>query len=281
MYICIVLKVAGTTINKKILTALGDRMPVFEPISGFFILTQLINMSKTNSSTETGLQKIPENKGELSLQHLYTNQEAALMMPRDTAIKFLNVNPPDPWIKTHPYIKGYRYLPIDKVEFLLRVIFKEYEIEIIDYKMILNAVTVHVRVKYKDLTTGEWRHHDGVGALEPQTKGGTGALRLDIENINPGAIAMALPIAKSVAVKDACDHLGNVFGANLNRKDTFSGDMFNTVKDSIEESRLKALIDSAESAPELEKLRAHLTEGSYPNFEAKLNSFTQLTAPQK
>ena len=31
---------------------------------------------------------------------------------------------------------------------------------------------------------------------------------------------MAFPIAKSFAVKDACDHFGDIFGANLNRKDT-------------------------------------------------------------
>ena len=40
-----------------------------------------------------------------------------------------------------------------------------------------------------------------------------------MSNINRGAITMALPIAKTVAVKDACDHFGNIFGANLNRKD--------------------------------------------------------------
>ena len=40
-----------------------------------------------------------------------------------------------------------------------------------------------------------------------------------MSNINRGAIAMALPIAKTLAVKDACDHFGNIFGANLNRKD--------------------------------------------------------------
>jgi hypothetical protein len=33
---------------------------------------------------------------------------------------------------------------------------------------------------------------------------------------------MAFPLAKSVAIKDACDHFGNIFGANLNRKDTIA-----------------------------------------------------------
>jgi hypothetical protein len=33
---------------------------------------------------------------------------------------------------------------------------------------------------------------------------------------------MALPIAKTVAIKDACDHFGDLFGSNLNRKDVIS-----------------------------------------------------------
>jgi hypothetical protein len=208
------------------------------------------------------------------LVELYKNQETALLMPRDVATKFLNVDPPASWVKTHPYIKGYKYLPIEKVEFLLAVIFRVYKIEVIEYKMVLNAVTVHVRVHYKDLTTGEMMFHDGVGALEPQTKGGSGSLNLDASNINPGAIAMALPIAKSVAVKDACDHLGRVFGSSLNRKDSLSENDFNIVKDSIADGRVKALIDAAATPEELEALREHLTDNTYPYFETKLNSFT-------
>jgi hypothetical protein len=30
---------------------------------------------------------------------------------------------------------------------------------------------------------------------------------------------MAFPIAKTIAIKDACDMFGSLFGANLNRKD--------------------------------------------------------------
>jgi hypothetical protein len=30
---------------------------------------------------------------------------------------------------------------------------------------------------------------------------------------------MAFPIAKTVAIKDACDHFGKLFGSDLNRKD--------------------------------------------------------------
>lgn len=203
-----------------------------------------------------------------NLLEIYKNQEAALLMPRDVAMKFLNIDPPEAWIKTHPYIKGYRYLPIDKVEFLLKVIFREFKITVVSYGMLLNAATVHVRVEYKDLTTGQWMHHDGLGALEPQTTAKSGSLKLDISNINPGAIAMAIPIAKSVAVKDACDHLGTVFGANLNRKDTIK---FDEVAPSVNDSRIKALIEASTELSELDGLRPHLTESTYPNFEIKWN----------
>jgi hypothetical protein len=216
-----------------------------------------------NEKKETGVSKTNP-----TLPQLYADQESALLMPRDTAMKFLNVDPPEPWIKTHPYIKGYRYLPIDKVEFLLKVIFREYKIEVIDYRMVLNATTVQVRVHYKDLTTGDWMFHDGVGAIEPQTAAKSGSLKLDASNINPGAIAMALPIAKSVAVKDACDHLGTVFGSNLNRKDTLK---FAETAVSVTDSRLKALIDHATTVEELEKLREHLTQETSTYFEEKWN----------
>ena len=59
--------------------------------------------------------------------------------------------------------------------------------------------------------------HDGIGAAQIQTKKDTSPA--DLININNGALSMAFPIAKTIAIKDACDHFGNLFGANLNRKD--------------------------------------------------------------
>lgn len=130
----------------------------------------------------------------------------------------LGANPPDKWIKTHPYITDYRYLPIDKVEYLLRKIFKVYRIEIVREGTAFNGVFVVVRVHYLNPATGEFDFHDGIGACQLQTKKGTSPA--DLINVNNGAISMAFPIAKTVAIKDACDHFGNIFGCNLNRKDT-------------------------------------------------------------
>lgn len=134
----------------------------------------------------------------------------------------LNTAPPEKWVKEHPMIPNWRYIPIDKVEFLLRKIFKRYRIEILKTAMLMNAVEVTVRVHYFNPATGEMDFQDGVGAQELQTKKETGALKMDMSNVNRGAVQMALPIAKSYAIKDACELIGNIFGGNLNRKDTIA-----------------------------------------------------------
>src|SRR5688572_26304896 len=137
----------------------------------------------------------------------------------------LGATPPEKWVKVHPYISGYKYIPIDKVEYLLRRIFKKYRIEIVREGTAFNGVYVVVKVWYLDPVTGVMDFHDGIGACPLQVKSGTSPA--DLSNINPGAIAMAFPIAKTVAIKDACDHFGKLFGCDLNRKDTipFEPDM--------------------------------------------------------
>lgn len=121
------------------------------------------------------------------------------------------------WIKTHPFISNYKYLPIDKVEFLLKKIFKRFRIEILNQGTAFNGVWVTVRVWYFNPTISDMDYHDGIGACQLQTAKGTSAS--DLININNGAISMAFPIAKTIAIKDACDHFGRLFGADLNRKD--------------------------------------------------------------
>ena len=45
------------------------------------------------------------------------------------------------------------------------------------------------------------------------------------------ALSMAFPMAKTIAIKDACDHFGNLFGADLNRKDVITYDVDLTLQD--------------------------------------------------
>lgn len=145
--------------------------------------------------------------------------DTELAQKSDQLTVLLNQNPPEKWVKKHPFISNYNYLPIDKIEYLLKKIFINYRVEVIEQKMLMNAVSVHVRVHYLHPITGEWNFHDGVGAKELQTQKDSGSLKMDMSNINRSAVEMALPIAKTIAIKDACDHFGRLFGSDLNRKD--------------------------------------------------------------
>jgi len=140
-----------------------------------------------------------------------------LAYKNDAFNSLLSSKPKPEWVKEHPFIKGYKYLPIDKIEYLLRRIFKEYRIEITGQGTAFNGVWVTVRIHYKSPINGEWSFHDGIGAAQLQTAKGTSPA--DLGNINNGALSMAFPIAKTVAIKDACGMFGSIFGANLNRRD--------------------------------------------------------------
>jgi hypothetical protein len=153
-----------------------------------------------------------------AIKDLYSSKELAVKNDEFTAL--MNQPPSNDWVKEHPFIKGYKYLPIERVEFLLKSIFKKYRIEILREGTSFNGVYVVVRVHYLHPISNEMEYHDGIGAVELQTKKGTSPS--DLSNINNGALGMAFPVAKSRAVKDAADHLGKLFGSDLNRKDTIN-----------------------------------------------------------
>ena len=192
-----------------------------------------------------------------TIQELYTNPDLAIK--HDELNVLLSQNPPAQWIKTNKYANNSKYLPIDKVEWLLRRIFKEFRIEITGQGVAFNGVWVTVRVHYKHPVTGEWEYHDGIGAQELQVKSGSSAA--DLANINRNAISMAFPIAKSYAVKDACHHFGSAFGANLNRTEVMPYTLDEKLQDLKREKeidRLRRLIDAAENEQELVNLAEHV-----------------------
>lgn len=183
-----------------------------------------MNEKKQTTPDLRNLPKVEEPTKLPTIQELFEdNLELAGKSEGLNAI--LNTNPPEKWIKEHPYIREHKYLPIDKVEYLLRKIFKHYSIDITGQGTAFNGVWVTVRVSYFNPATGQISHQDGIGAMQLQTAKGTSPA--DLGNINNGAISMAFPIAKTLAIKDACDLIGNIFGANLNRRDAigFQPDM--------------------------------------------------------
>ena len=206
----------------------------------------------------------------------------SLFKQLDVAIPLEQLNvvlatpPPTAWVKQHPFIKGYNYLPIDKVEYLLRRCFKKYSIEVLKTGMLMNAVEVTVRVHYLNPATNTMEFHDGVGAQELQTKAGSGSLQMDMSNVGKGAVMMALPIAKTIAIKDACDHFGDLFGANLNRKDViaFTGDTellsYDKINDAKEKERVLKFIESATTMDDLKSvLSTAITLGLQKEIIAK------------
>lgn len=155
------------------------------------------------------------------IQDLYSDKLVA--QKNDAFVTLMNQSPNQKWVKEHPFIRGYKYLPIERVEFLLKSIFKSYRIEVTGQGTAFNGVWVTVRVHYLHPITQTWEFHDGIGASQLQTAKGTSPA--DLGNINNGALSMAFPMAKTIAIKDACDHFGNLFGADLNRKDVISYDL--------------------------------------------------------
>jgi hypothetical protein len=138
----------------------------------------------------------------------------------DVFVTLMNQPPKLEWVKEHPIIQGYKYLPIERIEYLLKTILKSYKIEITGQGQSFNGVWVTVRIHYLHPVTNEWLFHDGIGASQLQTAKGTSPT--DLNNIKNGALSMAFPVAKTIAIKDACDHFGKLFGADLNRKDVIN-----------------------------------------------------------
>lgn len=169
-------------------------------------------------------KKLPE------LRELHASPEDAFK--HDQLNQLLNQPPHQKWIKLHPIAKAKndqgnevpaKYIPIDKIEFMLTRIFQEWRVEILREGVMFNSVYATVRVHYKNPINGVWSFHDGVGAKSVQTdKNKTAA---DLSAIKDAAVMMALPSAVSYAIKDAAEHLGSLFGRDLNRRDLvgFSG----------------------------------------------------------
>jgi hypothetical protein len=156
----------------------------------------------------------------------------------------LNQQPPDKWLADNPGAKDkkgrpLKYLPIEKVEYLLTRIFFQWKCEIKKTQLIGNSVVVEIRLHYFNPVTDAWDWQDGVGAAPLITKKGAGAT--DFSQILTQSVMMAAPAAKSYAIKDAAHMLGAIFGKNLVRKDKMNYDtldenpIFNAKEEKLKE----------------------------------------------
>lgn len=133
----------------------------------------------------------------------------------------LNQNPNKMWLKNHPFASGVQYLPIDKVELMLDMLFpNSWYVEITNISQLAQSICCTVRLHYKNPITKEWMFQDGVGAQPLKTDKGASAA--DLSKIKNDAVMTGAPAAKSFAIKDAAEELGKLFGRDINRKDVIA-----------------------------------------------------------
>jgi hypothetical protein len=158
----------------------------------------------------TQLTKLP------TMQDLITDTEDSLKQNALTVL--LNQNPPAQWLVTHPMIRDYKYIPIERVEYLLTRIFGNWNVEIRGTQIVANSVVVTVRIHVNNPINGEPMWQDGIGAAPIQTDKGAGAT--DWNAVKTDGVQKAAPSAESYAIKDAAEKFGKIFGRDVSRKTT-------------------------------------------------------------
>lgn len=144
----------------------------------------------------------------------------------------LNAEPPKEWVKEHPVFKKVRYLPIERVEYLLTRIFLKWNVEVKAVQVIANSIVTTIRLYYQDPMSDQMLWQDGIGAAPLQTDKGAGAV--DFNAIKSDAVMKAAPAAESYAIKDAAEKIGKLFGKDLNRADKI---MYDSLLDLVQKER--------------------------------------------
>lgn len=192
----------------------------------------------------------------------YVGDEVRVEEIKDSAKlkSILNAGVNQKWLKNHPTAKGVKYLPIDKIEILLDMIFQEWKVEILDISQLAQSVCATVRVHYKNPITGEWSFHDGVGASPLQTNAGKSAA--DLANIKNNAVQLAAPAAKSYAIKDAVEHLGKLFGRDINRSDTVGYEfLYVEEEERNSASQAEEFLSKLKNSKNLKELQVNFVKG--------------------
>lgn len=190
-----------------------------------------LNGGKKNGLAKTSESKLP------SIADLYADTELAFKNNQLSAL--LNQQPKPEWFKPHPTAKievvkedgskvkvAAKYMPIERTEWLLTMIFTKWKVEVKWSQLIANSVEVCVRLHYLDPTTGQWEWQDGLGAVALQIDKDKGAT--EFNHIKSAAVQMAAPAAESYAIKDAAEKLGRLFGKDVNRQGNANYDMLVT-----------------------------------------------------
>jgi len=151
-----------------------------------------------------------------TFNELITETEQSLK--ENALMVLLNQDPPKTWLVSHPMIKGYNYMPIEKIEYLLTRIYTKWSVEVKSVQVIANSVCVTIRLYVTNPLTGEIEWQDGIGAAPVQTDKGAGAT--DWNSVKTDGVQKAAPAAESYAIKDAAEKFGKIFGRDVSRKNT-------------------------------------------------------------
>lgn len=199
-------------------------------------------------SKEIIVHKIP------TLNELYDDKLEIIKQGKLNII--LNQEPKADWIKAHPFVKNLKYLPVERVEYLLTAIFGKWRVEVKEIKIIANSIVTTVRLHVKDPISGEWDYQDGVGATPIQVLKGSGATEFD--KMNSSAIQIGAPASESYAMKDAAEKFGKIFGKDLNRKDSIA--YTDRIQNAIEASQKMLIIENIQTTDDLPKLWISLSQ---------------------
>lgn len=231
---------------------------------------------------ETTVVKIPK------LEELIAEEN----WEQNALIVILNNQPPQKWVKDHPTVKikladntyaPLKYIPRERIEYMLTRIFKKWWVEVKDVKLIANSVCVTVRLFVVNPLDGSEMYNDGVGAAPLQTDKGAGAI--EFNQLKAAAVQMSAPAAETYAFKDAAEKFGKLFGRDLNVMDIDYTSLYKErpekielTKEQIEEERMKALIANCETLEMLEKLQQDNPDTPFEWFSAQKDKLTGQTS---
>ena len=216
---------------------------------------------KTKSLTVKEKIKLP------SLEEIYNDNIEIVKQNKLNII--LNSEPKQEWVKTHPFVKNLKYLPIERVEYLLTMIFSKWSVEIKSVQLIANSVVVTVRLYVQNPITGNLDFQDGVGAMPIQVQKGQGAT--NFEKMNSSAIQIGTPSAESYAIKDAAEKFGRIFGKDLNRKDFIVyADRLHAQIETIKVIDILEQLENTKSKQEVRKIWLELFQSERDNLDIKL-----------
>lgn len=229
------------------------------------------------------MENLPQKFTAPKLEEIVKNTEIAF--ENDLFKTYLNKNPPKAWLKGHPTatkkIKDAQgntrevaaeFLPIDKHEILLDTIFQQWKVEVLREGTMFHSIYCTVRVHYLHPITKEWMYHDGVGAVKAQSDA---KQPFNQDTIKSSAVQIGLPAAKSYAIKDATEHLGKLFGRDINRADTMAFESMSekaAKAKSKQDERLEILIENCKTLEALKKFQSLLnTQEQRDLYDKKFN----------